>query len=144
MIHIAHRGCIDGPDKKNENHPDFLLKAIKLGYFVELDLWFIDRKFILGHDAPQYETDLIYLHDIADKAFIHCKNIDALSIIVSNSKFECFYHEEDTCTLTSKGRIWTYPGILPLKENSIAVMPERCPGYVIPNNIYGVCSDFMP
>ena len=52
---IAHRGNITGPDPSRENHPDYIRQAIDLGYNVEIDVWRIGGKFILGHDEPQYE-----------------------------------------------------------------------------------------
>jgi hypothetical protein len=38
-----------------ENKP-IILKAIKLGYDVEIDIWVIDGAFYLGHDEPQYNV----------------------------------------------------------------------------------------
>ena len=33
---------------------------LDLGYYVEIDVWFIDEKLYLGHDYPQYETNLSF------------------------------------------------------------------------------------
>jgi hypothetical protein len=40
-----------------------------------------------------------------------------------NLGVHCFWHEEDSVTLTSKGYLWTYPG-KQLAPNSVCVMPE--------------------
>jgi hypothetical protein len=49
---IAHRGNINGSNPEKENHPDYINEAIKLGHNVEIDVWFINNKFYLGHDDP--------------------------------------------------------------------------------------------
>jgi hypothetical protein len=35
-----------------ENSPDYIWRAIQAGYNVEVDVWFVDGKFKLGHDEP--------------------------------------------------------------------------------------------
>ena len=45
MIYISHRGNIDGPDTGKENSPDYIIKALSLGFDVEIDVWFKDDKF---------------------------------------------------------------------------------------------------
>ena len=140
MIIIAHRGNINGSDPKNENKPEYLLNAIKLDYYIELDLWLIDERLFLGHDEPQYEIKLSFLINLKDKIFCHCKNIDALKYILEYaSDIECFFHDNDDCVLTSKNHIWTYPG-KQLTNISICVMPERV--NQVPKNCYGVCTDY--
>lgn len=63
MIIISHRGNLYGPDKENENEnkPEQIQKVLDLGYYVEIDVWLIDEKLYLGHDFPQYETNLTFL-----------------------------------------------------------------------------------
>ena len=138
MILIAHRGNTHGPDLENENKPEYLKKAIDMGFHVETDVWYIDGEFYLGHDVPQYPIDLPFLNH--RKIICHCKNIEAFDQILSTS-IHCFFHDEDDCTLTSKGWIWTYPG-KQLTSKSICVMPERV---VVPENIdecKGICTDY--
>jgi hypothetical protein len=50
MILISHRGNINGKQPDKENHPLYIFEAIKQGFQVEIDVWFIDGKFKLGHD----------------------------------------------------------------------------------------------
>lgn len=140
IIYIAHRGNLNGPDPINENKPEYLLDAINNNYYVETDLWYIDNKFYLGHDEPQYEINIDFLLNIKDKVFCHCKNIQALLFIINYyPEIECFFHDKDDCVLTSKNNIWTSPGqeLTPL---SICVMPERVDQ--IPYNCLGVCTDY--
>ncbi len=139
-MYIAHRGNLNGPNKEYENKPDYLLEAINKGFYVETDLWYIDEKLLLGHDYPQYEIQVDFLLSIKNKLFCHCKNIDALYFLINNySEIECFFHDNDKCVLTSKNRLWTYPGEK-LTTLSICVMPETV--NQIPNNCYGICTDF--
>ena len=140
MLLIAHRGNLNGPDLDNENKPVYLINAINLGFFVELDLWFVNDKLFLGHDRPQYEVNKDFLIEYKEKMFCHCKNIKALEYVLKNiPELECFFHESDDCVLTSKNHIWTYPGI-ELTDISVCVMPER--SNQIPKKCFGICSDY--
>ena len=119
MIYISHRGNTAGKNTNMENHPDFISKAIEKGFDVEIDVWFENNVFLLGHDNPKYEIDKKYLEN--PKLWCHAKNLAALEIMKSiNCHF--FWHEEDKFTLTSKGYIWSYPGNLAGK-NSIFLFP---------------------
>lgn len=141
---ISHRGNLNGPNPERENHPDYIWEAIQEGYDVEIDVWVVDNKFMLGHDKPQYEFPFDLFNNHYNKLWIHCKNIDALSQLNNmdniGSKLNYFWHEEDTVTLTSKNYIWAYPGKQPIK-NSIAVMPEIYNDNV--EGCFGVCSDYI-
>ena len=52
---ISHRGNIDGPQLDKENSPNYINEAIEAGYNVEIDIWFVNNKWYLGHDNPTYE-----------------------------------------------------------------------------------------
>ena len=126
MILISHRGNLNGKQPDNENHPDYILRAIIAGYDVEIDVWFVDGKFKLGHDEPIYDFPFKLLENNFQKLWIHCKNIEAIVAIgefPNENLLNYFFHQEDDITLTSKGYIWAYPGKQPIK-NSIAVKPE--------------------
>jgi hypothetical protein len=139
MIYISHRGNLNGGDVTLENHPDYIMKAYREGYDVEIDVWKIGRKFFLGHDEPCYEVDWKFLTNPA--FWCHAKNIDALSAML-NCGAHCFWHQNDDVTLTSKGFMWTYPGIN-LTRMSICVMPELDDYKQDFGVSYGVCSDFI-
>ena len=127
MILISHRGNINGKQPDKENHPNYIFEAIKQGFQVEIDVWFIEGKFKLGHDNPQYDFPLDLLKHHSNKFWIHAKNLAAISQLNILDKtgiyLNYFWHQEDDVTLTSKGYIWAYPGKQPIK-NSIAVKPE--------------------
>ena len=125
MILIAHRGNINGKIEKFENNPNYIDSAIEQGYDVEIDVWYHQHEFWLGHDEPSYEVSLKWLTDRKDSLWIHCKDlitIDMLRELQIHNKVDLnyFFHDEDDCTITSKGDLWVYPGKQPVK-NSIAV-----------------------
>ena len=134
MIKIAHRGNINGPVPEKENSPDYIMVALDKGYDCELDLWCLEKKFFLGHDGPQYKISLSFLIQFHNVLWVHCKNLDAL--LELKDTFNCFFHDKDTYTLTSRGFIWGNIGS-PTTDNVICVMP---PGDEI-GNCLGVCTD---
>jgi len=143
LILISHRGNISGPLAAFENSPQYVLKAIDLGYDVEIDVWNLGDKWYLGHDSPQYLVDLEFLEN--PKLWCHAKNIDALSRMISNKNIRCFWHQEDDVTLTSDNYLWTYPGKIQ-GTKSICVMPEKFNikiGDKIISKCAGICSDFI-
>ena len=142
MIKIAHRGNLLGPNPDHENHPDYIQAALNNGFDVEVDVWLIDSKFILGHDGPQYEVEVDFLYN--DHFWLHAKNIPAISDFNKRSCryiINCFFHDTDDCVLTSGGWIWTYPGKPIIGPGAIAVMPERVPGWDI-SKAEGICTDY--
>ena len=141
---ISHRGNISGPNPERENHPEYIFEALQAGYDVEIDVWFVDNKFMLGHDEPQYEFPFELLNNNYSRLWLHCKNLDALSKLIeldpTGQKVSYFWHENDKVTLTSKNVIWSHPNNAPIK-NSIAVMPE-VNSYDV-SECSGVCSDYI-
>jgi hypothetical protein len=139
MILISHRGNINGKIIEAENKPDHIEDTIRLGYDVEIDMWWIDGRIYLGHDEPQYEVSNEWLENKVDKLWVHCKNIELISWIRS-TQLHYFWHENDTVTLTSKNYIWAYPGKQPIM-GSIAVMPELHND--LTSQCIGICSDYI-
>lgn len=141
MILISHRGNIDGRFESYENEPNYIDKAIKEGFDVEVDVWFTDNVLWLGHDKPQYGVDFRWFRDRISKLWIHCKNIESINYFQDcHYKFNYFWHQKDDVTLTSLNYIWAYPGKQPIK-NSISVMPELNNDNT--DNCLGVCSDYI-
>jgi hypothetical protein len=148
MIIIAHRGLLDGPDDRQDNHPDSIYDCLALGFHVEIDLWRIDRTWMLGHDGPRYIITEDFIKQ--DYLWIHAKNPEAaaeLSVLhQSHPNLNFFWHQHDDRVLTSRGFWWTEPGHH-LLHNSIAVLPEMIFGA---DNLSecakwtaaGVCSDY--
>ena len=141
---ISHRGNVNGRIIDSENSPEYIDDTLKLGYDVEIDVWYVDDEFWLGHDKPEYQIDDDWIYKRSDKLWVHCKNKELVEYFVINEwdtkEINWFWHEQDTLTLTSFGYIWVYPGKQPIK-NSIAVLPEL-------NNddtsqCIGICSDVI-
>ena len=89
---IAHRGNITGANPEKENTIKYLLKALDEGFECELDLWFIDNGFYLGHDSPDEIIDEDFLLKYSDYLWIHCKNIEALEKISVLKTLNYFCH----------------------------------------------------
>lgn len=140
MILIAHRGNINGPSA-DENNPELIRSVWALGYYTEIDVWYIDHQFWLGHDEPTYLVDLEFISD--ERNWCHAKHFASLQAMLAHNVPHVFSHDQDDFTLTSCGHIWTYPG-KELGPASIAVMPELVQDVTtVPRNIFGICSDLV-
>jgi hypothetical protein len=123
MKKIAHRGNTQGRNIAMENDPEYIRDAIGEGYYCEVDVWFYGGNFFLGHDKPQYPTDIDFLTN--EKLICHAKNIEALHLMLENPDIHCFWHEKDKCTLTSWGKVWKYPEVY------------------YKGKLWGICSDWL-
>lgn len=108
---IAHRGNIDGPNPGRENHPDYIKAALNKGYGVEIDAWFVDGQWGLGHDEPLYAVNLQYFFDLRDHSFkihgnaypvrrnpliwIHLKNLGAVQEMININRTGSSDRKED-------------------------------------------------
>lgn len=142
MIKIAHRGNINGPVEGRENSPEYLLEAILQGYEVEVDLWMVDEKPFFGHDEPQYPVSQGDFIKIAEKAWFHCKNVEALAFLKKFAQYiKYFWHQEDDYALVSNGMIWTHKGRSTVADSVLVDLDlTETSGY---GNMYGVCSDYV-
>ncbi len=144
MILIAHRGNMTGSNIERENEPLYIVEALEKGFDVEIDVWYANDKFWLGHDKPEYEINEEFLEN--EKFWCHAKNIDALYLMSNNSKIHCFYHVEDAVTLTSKGYFWTFPNNQ-LTEKSILLAPDLGTKEYEPIRLvercFGICSNYV-
>ena len=146
---IAHRGNLSGAEPEKENTLVRIKECISYGFDVEIDLRLIHKDFVLGHDKPEEIIELSEIIDLADKLWIHCKNVEVLEEFISQNygkQLNFFWHDKDNYTLTSKGYIWSYPKSY-LTSNCICVMPEWSMklnniDLIQTYNIAGVCTDF--
>jgi hypothetical protein len=142
MKFIAHRGNINGPNSRLENNPEYILNTINLGFDCEVDVRLVDGIFYLGHDLPQYKICIDFLLNNCDKLWVHCKNIEALDLLINYKQLNIFWHNNDEYTITSKQFIWSYIG-MKTTTNVICVMPELANNYRIDyQNCYAICSDY--
>ena len=144
---IAHRANLNGPDLNVENRISSISNCIDSGFEVEIDVRLVNGKLYLGHDNPDQIITKRELDQIKNKLWIHCKNLDAFTFFNKiNEKFNYFWHETDSYTLTSQGYIWTYPGKT-LSSRCICVMPElkqpiKEMSFLKNNEIAGICTDY--
>ena len=140
-IYIAHRGNTSGKDVENENKPEYLDKALDMGFDVELDLRIKeDGTFWLGHDEPQYEIKSDWIKSRQEFLWVHCKNLLAFKWAVTNQIPHAFFHDQDDFTLTTCRKIWTYPG-KPVTLISILVVLDEKVTPVKHYQAYGYCAD---
>lgn len=134
---IAHRGNMNGPNPEKENNPDYIVEALNNGFEVEIDVWYKHGDVWLGHDDPTYPVDVQFIQ--LPMFWCHAKNLDALHYMI-DANINCFWHQEDERTLTSKGFIWTYPGKEITAKSVICLQNETDQ---IPKGCYGICSDWV-
>jgi hypothetical protein len=133
---IAHRANLYGPNIKTENTISSIEECFSKNIDVEIDIWYLDEYFI-GHDISNLQKiDINFLKINSDRLWIHAKNIFAVEKMITNN-LHWFWHETDKLTLTSKNKIWCYPGIY-TKDGITVELGER---KLIPS-VLGVCTDY--
>lgn len=135
---ISHRGNLDGRIPKMENNPSYIKAAIEDGYDVEIDVWYVDGEFYLGHDIPQHVVVRSWLEQFGDVLWCHAKNSDGFTELLKYN-INCFWHENDRFTLTSKRIPWCFPGNY--QQNGITVIHGTPEETILPCEIYGICTD---
>jgi 3-deoxy-D-manno-octulosonate 8-phosphate phosphatase (KDO 8-P phosphatase) len=98
---ISHRGNLSGPNLLLENRPEYVIAASK-HCFVEIDVWFKDGKYFLGHDQPSYEVTKLFLFN--EKFLIHAKNLKTFLQLSRYTSIEVFFQQSDDIVLTTKAR----------------------------------------
>lgn len=146
MLKIAHRGNVYGPKPELENSPEYLDKALSLGFDIEVDVWYTDNKFLLGHDSPQYKVSEQYLQDISINSWFHCKNFSAMNMLAKKFEgFNYFWQDSDRFSLTSKGYIWTNIHEKDFSDISVLVNLSKPDQEYINStaNVFGLCHDYV-
>ena len=134
---ISHRGNLDGRKPECENNPTYIQQALDLGFDVEIDVWFVDGSFFLGHDAPIYYVDRSWIMIRCSSLWCHAKNIEAMENLLLIDDVNCFWHENDKMTLTSNGIPWMYPGNYTSRGVTVELdMPHKIP------YVWGICTDY--
>jgi len=132
---ISHRGNLDGRKPDCENNPIYIQQALDLGFDVEVDVWYVDGEFFLGHDAPTYRVDPRWFSGKA--LWCHAKNQKALEEMIVSEDITCFWHESDKMTVTSNGLMWMYPG----NHSRLGITVCLGKPYEIVPDMWGVCTD---
>lgn len=136
---ISHRGNLTGPDPANENKTDYLINAYNKGHYVECDVQTHNGVLYFGHDEPQETINWQFI--TKTRVFCHAKDLESF-VVLYNLNTNCFWHQQDDITVTSKGFIWCYPGIHVIHGRAIWLdlygydLPKT-----IPDEIFGICGD---
>lgn len=140
---ISHRGNISGPVAEKENRPSYIDCAIAQKYDVEVDIRYMDNKFYLGHDTPDYEISTKWINLRKENIWFHCKNIEAAYQLSLLNGILYFCHSVDNFVLTSNGLIWaheikkaTFNSIIPLLNLDDINNNKGI------SDIYGICTDY--
>lgn len=134
MIIISHRGNLDGRNPNLENNPEYIDFALSKGFDVEIDVWYLNGSYYLGHDKPDHKVDIGWLKN--ENFWCHAKNVDAMEKMMEDG-IHYFWHENDRFTLTSKGIPWCYPNNYN-KNGIVVILDDSLPS----NLISGVCTDY--
>lgn len=142
---ISHRGNIKEPNPSRENSPSYIDIAISSGYDVEVDLRFINNKFFLGHDTPDYEVNQTWLEKRKNKLWVHCKDLDsATQLLNSKVGFMYFCHNSDSYVLTSNGYVWVHDLSLNITNKSIIPLLSLQDINKFNRKIpYAICTDYV-
>lgn len=133
-----------GPNPGRENSPQYINEALSAGFDCEIDLWVCDGVTKLGHNHGQYPIDLDWMRERKENLWVHCKNHEAVAMMASDT-LNWFFHDSDSYTLTSKGYVWSYPGVAVAGSTSIVLHfgrsdPTRRGDLA---KAYGICGDFV-
>lgn len=135
MIIVSHRGNLSGRIPERENSPSYIEEAISAGYDVEIDVWFVDGQFYLGHDLPQYPVSSQWL--CSKPLWCHAKNKDALDKMMG-LEVNCFWHENDRFTTTNHGFLWCFPD----NYSSNGITVDLSDRFELPSSpCMGICTD---
>lgn len=140
---IAHRGNEKGRSLTDENKPERIDELNQKGIACEIDVWYKESQWWLGHDAPETQISFEWLLKYLPLRLIHCKNHEALDTLhrecgKQGYEVNLFYHTTEDYALTSRGHIIVHPD-KPCFGDSIEMMPELSTQRQGRSNV--VCSD---
>ena len=116
--------------------------SINNGFDAEIDIWLQGKRLYLGHDEPTYAVGEDWLFLRSERLWCHAKNIDALNWLLKWDRINCFWHQEDNYTITSKNFIWTTNYFL--SNKLIFVAPDLKLGESKNNyDCAGICGDYL-
>lgn len=140
---ISHRGNMVGPVPSRENVPSYIDTAISAGYEVEIDIRYIDGKFYLGHDTPDYEVSENWIKKRKDSLWIHCKNLEA-STFFSKTDIIFFCHTSDSFVLTSNNYVWVHDLKMSIDDRCIIPLLDDTDISKYKNRlVYAICTDYI-
>ena len=142
---ISHRGNIIGPNPTRENKPSYVDTAISAGYEVEIDVYYLNDKFYLGHDTPDYEVNDKWITLRKNSLWIHCKNLDAATKLQKmGNSYNYFCHNLDEYVLCSNGHTWVHDLTLNIGKTTIIPLLSDIDILNYEGGVpYGICTDYI-
>jgi hypothetical protein len=144
---IAHRGLLKGPDSSIENKVECIKRNCMNGIISEIDIWYENGLYKIGHDSPGDEISYDFLYNYRQLLLIHSKNVDTFAHFHElryhkGIDFHYFYHTEEEVVYTSRGYIIPYPGVT-VHNGWIHMMPEnkKCIGSIVKRPAM-ICTDY--
>jgi hypothetical protein len=141
MLLIAHRALLNGK-RDGENHPEQIKYCLEHGLDVEIDIWYNDDSFWLGHDGPQHRVDIEFIQQPG--LWLHCKDIYSARLLRYYPWLNSFVIDKDDFTFTTKNWLWVSPTHGYSVKGAICVMPED-PRWKFSTerllDFAGICSD---
>lgn len=153
---ISHRSNLNGPDERYDTFS--ILRALSLGFDVEIDVRFSKGRLWVGHDNPLFPVDKELLtNDSAGRIWFHAK--DAGAVAAAPEIGLIFSHWDDDFAVISgeKRLIWLHPN----RNNDLAdyvksgainpaktIILDVCsfdrpdPNWIIDNEFFAVCTDW--
>lgn len=141
MKYICHRGNTLGSNPIMENKPEYIQKALEMGYDAEVDVWLQSDGFYLGHDAPNYKITRNFIQN--QKLWVHCKNIDAYLELFNYSNVNCFFQENEKMVMTSRGYLWAHSSCTKWNNKTVVVSLIDKPYFNDKQLPFALCSDFI-
>lgn len=142
---IAHRNNLDGKFAPDENKPEKIDELNRKGIPCEIDVWYRDNTYWLGHDAPETQVTFDWLMQYLPLRLIHCKDWKSLDKLHRECgrlgyNVNLFYHTVEDYAMTSRGQIIVHPD-QPCLPDSIEMMPEMSEHRDRTHRSNCVCSD---
>lgn len=138
----SHRGNTNGTSSL-ENEPSQVLEVAK-DFFVEVDVWKIGERYLLGHDKPQYQVDKFFLFN--EKFLLHCKNPEAFFSLSRYHVLDAFFQTDDLIALSTQGHLVTHSLIskeeFSVSSNRIVVDPGMKKTTSWHQECFGLVTDF--
>jgi len=136
---ISHRGNLKGPTE-DENKQTYIEHAIEAGFAVEIDVWYFNGVFWLGHNGPTDFVPANWLEQYSEHLLIHVKNIDALQLL---RDLEVFFHVSDPIVCTTKNRFVCMHYCAWPDHDAIVMKPE-CISHnlILDNPPSAICTDY--
>jgi hypothetical protein len=139
---ISHRGNYSGPRPDRENKPSYIDTALSMGLEVEVDVWFVDGDFYLGHDGPDTLVTTQWITSRIGRLWMHCKNLGAAQSLTKLPRARFFCHTGDPYSLTSTGHIWVHDLTLDVDDSCIVpCFGDQCPFDTSKFIPYAICVD---